>query len=98
MQNTCCSVLNILVMGLVLGPSFMVISIMGVLLYAKVSPLYNVLLECIIVVYMYSTVLQTFEHISAQWVILMSCTLRHLSLAAGRRWFQLCIIKIYLFY
>ena len=32
-------------MGLVLGPGLMVISIMGILLYAKVSPLYNVLWE-----------------------------------------------------
>ena len=41
-----------LVMGLVLGPSLMAISIMGILLiYAKVSPLYNVLRECIDVVY-----------------------------------------------
>ena len=39
-----------LVMGLVLGPSL--ISIMGILLvYAKVSPLYNVLQKCIVVVY-----------------------------------------------
>ena len=44
--------LNILVIGLVLGPSFIVISIMGVLLYAKESPLYNVLSEWSVVVYM----------------------------------------------
>ena len=31
-----------LVMGLVLGQGLMVISITGILLYAKVSPLYNV--------------------------------------------------------
>ena len=41
----CNSVLNIVVMGLVLGLSFMVISGTGVL--AKVSPLYNVLQECL---------------------------------------------------
>ena len=38
-----------LVMGLVLGPSLMAISIMGILY--PVSPLYNVLRECIVVVY-----------------------------------------------
>ena len=38
-------------MGLVLGQSLMVIFTTGVLLYAKVSPLYNVLWECIVVVY-----------------------------------------------
>ena len=38
-------------MGLVLGQSFMIISITGILLYAKVSLLYNVLWECIVVVY-----------------------------------------------
>ena len=40
-----------LVMGLVLGQSLMVIPTMDILLYAKVSLLYNVLLECIVVVY-----------------------------------------------
>ena len=40
-----------IVMGLVLGQSLMVISTTGILLYAKVSPLYNVLWECIVVVY-----------------------------------------------
>ena len=39
------------VMGLVLGQSLMVISTMGIVLYAKVSPLYKVLWECIVVVY-----------------------------------------------
>ena len=48
----CNSVLNTLVMGLVLGPSLMAISIMVILLfYAKVSLLYNVVRECIVVVY-----------------------------------------------
>ena len=40
-------------MWLVLGQSLMVISTTGILLYAKVSPIYNVLRECIVVVYMY---------------------------------------------
>ena len=45
--QTCNSVVYTVVMGLVLGQSLMVISTMGILLYAKVSPLYNVLWECI---------------------------------------------------
>ena len=49
--QTCNSVVYVVVMGLVLGQSLMVISTMGILLYAKVSPLYTVLWECIIVVY-----------------------------------------------
>ena len=48
--QTCNSVVDMLVMGLVLGQSLMVISTTGVLLYAKVSLLYNVW-ECIVVVY-----------------------------------------------
>ena len=40
-----------LVMGLVLGQSLMVVSATGILLYAKVSPLYNELWECNVVVY-----------------------------------------------
>ena len=51
----CClhmhSVVNMLVMGRVLGQSLMFISTTGIVLYAKVCPLYNVLLECIVVVY-----------------------------------------------
>ena len=47
----------VVVMGLVLGQSLMVISITGIMLYAKVSPLYNVLWECIVVVYTKSTLL-----------------------------------------
>ena len=51
----CClhkhSVVNVLVMGLVLGQSLMFISTMGILLYPKACPLYNVLWECIVVVY-----------------------------------------------
>ena len=49
--QTCNSVVYVAVMGLVLGQSLMVISTTGSLLYAKVSPLYNVLWECIVVVY-----------------------------------------------
>ena len=41
--QTCISVVYVVVMGLVLGQSLMVISTTGILLYAKVSPLYNVL-------------------------------------------------------
>ena len=44
-------VVNVLVMGLVLGQSLMFISTMDIQLYAKVCPLYNVLWECIVVVY-----------------------------------------------
>ena len=51
----CClhihSVVNVLVMGLVLGQSLMFISTMSILLCARVYPLYNVLWECIVVVY-----------------------------------------------
>ena len=51
----CClhilSVVNVLVMGLVLGQSLMLLSTMGIMLYAKVCPLYNVLRECIVIVY-----------------------------------------------
>ena len=49
--QTCNSVVNVLVMGLVLGQRLMVISTTSILLYAKVSPLYNVLWEYIVVVY-----------------------------------------------
>ena len=39
-------------MGLVLGQSLMIISTTGILLYySKVSPLYNVLCERIVIVY-----------------------------------------------
>ena len=48
----CNSVVYVAVMGLVLGQSLMVISTTGILLYAKGSPLYNVLWECNVVVYM----------------------------------------------
>ena len=40
-MGVCCFV-NMLVMGLVIEPSLMVISITGILLYAKVPPLYSV--------------------------------------------------------
>ena len=49
--QTCNSDVYVVVMGLVLGQSLMVISTTGIMLYAKVSPLYNVLWECIVVVY-----------------------------------------------
>ena len=61
--QTCNSVVNALVVELVLGQSLIVISTMGILLYAKVFPLYNVLLECIVVV------LQTCENMSAHLAI-----------------------------
>ena len=52
----CClhilSVVNVLVKGLVLGQRLMLI---GILLYAKVCPLYNVLWEFIVVVYKLTT-------------------------------------------
>ena len=50
--QTCNSVVYVVVIRLVLGQSLKVISTMDILLYAKVSPLYNVLWECIVVVYM----------------------------------------------
>ena len=49
--QTCNSVVYVVVIGLVLGQRLMAISTMDILLYAKVSLLYNVLLECIVVVY-----------------------------------------------
>ena len=49
--QTCNSVVYVVVMGLVLGQSWMVISTTGIMLYAKVSPLYNVLGQRIVVVY-----------------------------------------------
>ena len=58
MKDVCCclqkcnSVVYVVVMGLVLGQSLMVISTTGIMLYAKVSPLYNVLWESFVVVYM----------------------------------------------
>ena len=53
-----------LVKGLVLGQCLMLISSTGILLYAKVCPLYNVLWEFIVIVHMLHC-LQTFEHMSA---------------------------------
>ena len=40
--QTCNSVVNVLMMGLVLGQSLMFISTTSILLYVKVCPLYNV--------------------------------------------------------
>ena len=52
----CClhilSVVNVLVKGLILGQRLM---LLGILLYAKVCPLYNVLWEFIVVVYTLTT-------------------------------------------
>ena len=45
------SVAYMLMIGLVLGQSLMVISTADIVLYAKISPLYNLLWECIVVVY-----------------------------------------------
>ena len=49
------SVVNVLVMGLVLGQRLMLIFSMSILLYAKVCPLYNVLWEFIVFVYPLTT-------------------------------------------
>ena len=49
-----------LVKGLVLGQSLMVISTTGILLYSKVSLLYNVLWDCIFVVYTQTTLFTLF--------------------------------------
>ena len=49
--QTCNSVVYVVVIGLVLGQTLTVISTTGIMLYAKVSPLYDVLWECIVVVY-----------------------------------------------
>ena len=54
-KDVCCclqirnSHVYVVVMGLVLGQTLMVISTTGIMLYAKVSPLYNVLWEWIVV-------------------------------------------------
>ena len=51
--QTCNSVVYVVVMGLVLGQSLMVILFTtGMVLYAQICPLYYVLWECIVVVYM----------------------------------------------
>ena len=49
--QTCNSVVHVVVRGLALGQSLMVIPTTGILLYAKLSSLYDVLWECIVVVY-----------------------------------------------
>ena len=60
-MGVCCclqtfkSVVYKLVVGLVLGQCWIVIFTTDILLYAKVSPIYNVLWECIVVVYTYTT-------------------------------------------
>ena len=58
-------------MGLVLGKSLIVISTMGIQLYAKVSPLYNVLWECIVVVYTQTTKILTDHCTSSHHTLLM---------------------------
>ena len=76
MKDVCCcsnSDVYVVVMGLVLGQSLMVISTTGIMLYAKVSPLYNVLWECIVVVYTYSTLftnILTGQCTSGHWSLL----------------------------
>ena len=45
------SVVNVLVMGLILGKSLMFISTTGIMLYAKVCSLYNALWEYTVIVY-----------------------------------------------
>ena len=66
--QTCNSVVNMLVMWLVLWPSLMVISITGILVYAKVSLLYNVLLGLLLFI-LKATCLQTLEQMSPHWPI-----------------------------
>ena len=61
-----------IVMGLELGPSLMIISITGILLYAKVYPLNKVLWECIVVVYT--------ETILFTKILTGHCTLGHWTL------------------
>ena len=49
--EVCCCLHVHSVVNILLGQSLMFISTKGILLYAKVYPLYNVLWECIVVVY-----------------------------------------------
>ena len=74
MDVCCClqtfnSVVNMLVMWLVLGQSLMVISTTGILLYAKVSPVYNVLRECHCYCLHKVHCLQTFENMGAHCTV-----------------------------
>ena len=68
-ETSCClhihSVVNMLVMGLVLGQSLMFISTTDIPLYPKLCPLYNVLWESILLFIRKLHCLQTFEHMSA---------------------------------
>ena len=83
--QTCNSVINMLVMGLVLGPSLMVISITGVLLYfAKVSPLYSVLWGLLLFTCKANR-LQTFEHMCAHWAIKVEVFARFHTEATARQ-------------
>ena len=67
--QTCNYVVNVLVMGLILGQSLIVISTTGILLYAKVSPLYNVLWEwlcCLHINYIVYKHFNTWVHVGPQ--------------------------------
>ena len=70
--QTCNSVVYVAVMGLVLGQILVVIYTTGTLLYAKVSPLYNVLWECIVAVYIQTTLFTN--------ILTHECTFGHQSL------------------
>ena len=67
--QTCNSVVYVVVMGLVLGQSLMVISTMGILLYAKVSPLIMYYGSPLLLFICKLHCLQIFEHMSALWAI-----------------------------
>ena len=58
-----------LVMGLVLGQCLMLISSTGILLYAKVCPLYNVLWDCIVVVYTLTTLFTKICEVSYTYLL-----------------------------
>ena len=73
-HEVCCclhihSVLNVLVMGLVLGQSLMFISTMGILLYKKYLPFIMYYGSALLLFTHKLHCLQTFEHISALWAI-----------------------------
>ena len=67
--QTCNSIVNMLVMWLVLGQSLMVIFGTGVPLYAKLSPLYNVLQVSLLLFTRKLHCLQTFEHMGAHCAV-----------------------------
>ena len=75
-HEVCCclhihSVVNVLVMGLVLGQSLMVISTTGILLYAKVSPLYNVIRVSLMVIS--ETDIMLYAKVSPLYNVLWKC-------------------------